>query len=307
MDNGPIFIGGLSFSGKTQLRLMLLEHPNIIITRRTRMWTRFYGRYGDLRRERNFERCLGAMTRYQPVRALNPDPQRIRQAFWQGAPTYERLFALIHQHHAEQIGKRRWGDQLGFVEQYADLILAAYPTAKMIHMLRDPRERYEEAAATSRRHRFRLGWETAAWRRSAQLADRNQQRYPERYKVVYNERLIIHPEETAAEVYDFLGEQPPPKSVALNADASPGAGNALLAKKEVSRPTGGGNNGKLLTISRRNIAFIQRYAKREMVAFDYRPLAVRLTAASWPAFLLLDWPLGLAGAVMWQAWGSKRF
>lgn len=300
MDNGPIFIGGLSFSGKTQLRLMLLEHPNIIITRRTRMWTRFYDRYGDLRHERNFERCLGAMTRYKPVQALKPDPQRIRREFWQGAPTYERLFALIHQHHAEQVGKRRWGDQLGFVEQYADLILAAYPTAKMIHMLRDPRERYEEAAATSKRRRVRLGWETAAWRRSAQLANRHQQRYPERYKVVSNERLLSHPEEVQAEVYDFLGEQPPPTVSALGADKS------HQAETVQARPTGGGSNGKLLTISKRDVAFIQSYASREMLAFDYRPVAVRLTAANWPAFLLLDWPLGLAGAVLWQAWGSKR-
>ena len=78
MSNGPIFIGGLSFSGKTQLRLLLGTHPNIVITRRTRMWTRFYGRFGDLSRPENFERCLEAMLRNKHICALNPDPARIR-------------------------------------------------------------------------------------------------------------------------------------------------------------------------------------------------------------------------------------
>ena len=31
----PIFIGGLSYSGKTPLRIMLSAHPNILLTRRT--------------------------------------------------------------------------------------------------------------------------------------------------------------------------------------------------------------------------------------------------------------------------------
>ena len=53
---GPIFIGGLSFSGKTTLRLMLSSHPVIVLSRRTYMWQRFYGRYGDLRRPENLER-----------------------------------------------------------------------------------------------------------------------------------------------------------------------------------------------------------------------------------------------------------
>ena len=42
----PIFIGGLSFTGKTQLRAMLSAHPNILIARRTHLWDRFYKRYG---------------------------------------------------------------------------------------------------------------------------------------------------------------------------------------------------------------------------------------------------------------------
>src|SRR5262245_50478355 len=116
MNGGPIFIGGLAHSGKTELGLMLSAHPNIVLTRRTYMWTRFYNRYGDLNRSDNFERCLTAMLRHKYMQVLEPDPERIRQEFWQGPPTYTRLFALFQEHYAERVGKPRWADQLGFIE-----------------------------------------------------------------------------------------------------------------------------------------------------------------------------------------------
>jgi hypothetical protein len=318
MSNGPIFIGGLSFSGKTQLRLLLGTHPNIVITRRTRMWTRFYGRFGDLSRPENFERCLEAMLRNKHICALNPDPARIREQFWQGTPAYERLFALIHEQHAERLGKPRWGDQLGSVEQYADPIFAAYPTARMIHLIRDPRARYAEkrssesssrkdaknakarrldelgtsseperrenlAIFASSRQRFirdrtKVGWETAAWRRSAQLAQRNRQRYPNRYLVLHNEQLLGCPEQTLREVYEFLDESFFP---------------AALSKHESLAS----DNGRPCAISGREVAFIQTYAKPEMLALGYRPQPVQLSFKDRASYLLVDWPVNLAGTL----------
>ena len=105
------------------------------------MWPRYYGRYGDLGRPEQLERCLADMLKSKHIRALEPDPARIRQEFRQGEPTYGRLFALFQEHFAERQGKARWGDQLGFVERYVDPIFAAYPEARLIHMIRDQRER----------------------------------------------------------------------------------------------------------------------------------------------------------------------
>ena len=108
MDKGPIFIGGPDRSGKTLLRLALSLHPQIGITKRTDLWTRFYGRYGDLERSDNFERCISAILAYKHVRVLQPDGTRLRSEFSQGEPTYARLFALIHQQYSERLGKPRW-------------------------------------------------------------------------------------------------------------------------------------------------------------------------------------------------------
>ena len=61
---------------------------------------------------------------------LKADPKRIRREFWEGQASYARLFGLIHMQNAESNGKRRWGDELGLIERYADEIFAAFPRAR---------------------------------------------------------------------------------------------------------------------------------------------------------------------------------
>ena len=94
MYRAPVFIGGPDRCGKTTMRAFLTSHPNIAIPPiGSNMWTYFYGQYGDLGEEGNFERCLGAMLGYKHVAQLQPDVERVRREFWAGEPTYARLFA----------------------------------------------------------------------------------------------------------------------------------------------------------------------------------------------------------------------
>jgi hypothetical protein len=112
-QRGPIFIGGPDRCGKTTLQAFLSSHPNIAIPAvGSNYWTYFYGQYGDLSKPENFKRCLDAMLKYKHALFLKPDADRIRREFWEGEPTYARLFALFHQHYAEREGKPV-GDQTG--------------------------------------------------------------------------------------------------------------------------------------------------------------------------------------------------
>ena len=297
VGTGPIFIGGLSYSGKTYLRLMLLANPNLMITRRTKMWTRYYNRFGDLGTDENFERCLQIMMQAKHIQDLQPDPDRIRREFWQGAPTYGRLFALFHAHHAESAGRPRWGDQLGRVEAFADPIFAAYPNAKMIHMVRDPRARTAESLISSRYRRAKLGWETAAWRWSARLAKRNAGRYPDRYQIIHFEALLGSPEETMRQVCGFIDESFLPSM--LTVENVPGLPHGINPSE---------NGGEIDTIfNNREVALLQAGAGKEMAAFDYHPRPLTLSVEDYIALPTVDGPLNLAGQALWWLQEGRNF
>lgn len=305
-QEGPIFIGGLSHSGKTPLRLMLAAHPDLAMSRRTYMWDRFYDRYGDLNRPANFERCLEAMLGYKAIRALQADPERIRHQFWQGPPTYGRLFGLFHQQYATRLGKRRWGDQLGFVERYADRIFEAYPSARMIHMVRDPRDRMDVAMSLSRYRKGKVGWSTARWLHSARLTQRNLERYPGRYKVVRYETLVIRPEETVRAICEFIGEAFMPEMMY--------AGNTGTSGKETNvkrRGTCSGTSAQLREketyrrMSKRDLAFTQAYTRHQLRGLDYPLEPTELTLPERLMFYFIDWPANRAGMAAWNTLNAR--
>lgn len=293
VGTAPIFIGGLSRSGKTQLRIVLGAHPEISLTRRTRMWDRFYARFGDLHEPPNLDRCLSTMLRDPGVQQLAPDEHRVRRELAEGPRTYARLFGLMHQHHAERAGKRRWGDQLGFVERFADPIFAAFPSARMVHMVRDPRHR----SFSSRRwlvSRARLGWETAMWLRSAELAVHNQRLYPGRYLILRYEAFSARPVDTAEAVCSFIGERfLPPMADALR-------GLRLDGCNAGPRPA------SIADLSAPDTAFLDRYAGCEMARFGYPRVGAPLTPRDRVAFGLATWPLNRLSMAAWRTLGARE-
>jgi hypothetical protein len=282
---------------------LLSSHPNIAISSKgSNMWTYFSGRYGDLSKCDNFERCLAAMLRYGHVQVLNPNPERIREEFWRGEPTCARLFALFHIHYAEQLGKLRWGDQSGLVECFADRILSAYPGAKMIHMVRDPRDRCAEAVNHRSSCREKVGVGTAKWLYSVSLAKRNQERHPHCYKIVRYETLVSQPEETLRDVCTFLNEDYIDRMLVIE-------GSISFRKAGGNRSDGNDGRGNVSTafvgryqqvMSKCEIAFVQAYAKRSMAAYGYELTPVRFSPRGYMRFCSIEHPVNVACMVSWR-------
>lgn len=305
----PIYVGGLDRSGKTTMRGFLVSHPNIAIPPvGSNMETYFYGRFGDLGRSENLTRCLEAMLAYSHVRVLDPDPDRIRREFAQGPPTYARLFSLFLRHYAEREGKPRWGAQTGLIERYADHLFAAYPATKIIHMVRDPRDRYEASLDLWPNGRGRAGGATARWRYSMRLAERNLARYPDGYMVVRYEDLVTHTEEILRDVCRFLREPFYPEMLTMS--------GAPERRERLSANVGGGSSDDLLSrefigrfrgpVPRRELAFIQLHAGRLMRRYGYRPDELHLSVSAWARFSTLDWPSQLARMVAWRSFEALR-
>ena len=295
---GPIFVAGVDRSGLGLLGELLDAHPAIAISRRTNFWSFYHGRFGDLATPGNLERCVHEMLRYTRIQALQPDRDALLDALAvDGPPTYARLFATLQEQHLRRIGKSRWGDKSLDSEAHAGVILAAYPDAVMMHVIRDPRDRYASQASHRGRARGRVGSGIALWNWSVQHARRNLARHPGRYAVVRYEDLVTRPEATLRRVCTFVGEDFAPEM--LDAPAQDGYASGG-ARRRAFTATSIGRFRRDLTP--REVASIERAARRGMAEFGYAAAAARL-----------PWPDRFAAAIdvprnLWRmtAWRAKR-
>jgi hypothetical protein len=210
------------------------------------------------------------------IRALQPDREFLRREFQRGPRTYAHLFAVLHRQHAQILGKTRWGDQTESLERFADPIFAAFPKARIIHMLRDPRDRYEAIVARGSSYPGRLGEATAQWMDSAHLALRNERLYSDRYKVMRYETMVTKPEEALREVCAFLGITSIPEMLAL--------GNASRFKNGYKN--GASKRSPLSTeyigrfqhhLASYELAYIQQRTELLIAVLGYPPVPVRLS------------------------------
>jgi hypothetical protein len=300
MERGPIFIGGLDQSGKTPLRRMLSAHPELLLTRRTYMWSRFYKRFGSLSDPSNLERCLSAMQSQTAIQEMHPDLGQIRRDFIQGSQTYERLFELFHRQNLERTGKRRWGDQLGLVERFADVIFSAFSEAKMIHMIRDPRDRSAQGADKKHQARGKSGWLTARWKFSAHLAQHNSRRYQGQYLVVRYEDLMQDTEKTLHRICGFLNEEYLPVMLEVPIHDQT-LGQEEKGKRQNKHPRSSTSAVKT------QVAFTQLFAGRDLRNFGYSVQPVALSAGERVKFSVIDLPANLAGLIAWNLTERREF
>jgi len=307
MENGPIFIGGLDGSGKTYIRRALSQHPDLSMTRRTYMWTRFYNHYGDLSDPDRLKKCLHDMLEHKPIRELQPDTKQIMDEFYKSTPSYARLFALIHDQYAKRSGKRRWGDQLAYVERFTDVIFSAYPGAKMVHMIRDPRSLRNSGSSNRKVKPGRTGWSTARWMHDARLAERNQRFFPDRYCIIPFEALQTHPVKTLQDVCGFLGEEVSAEMVAFLETVRPEAGEDESGGSVPFDGERGASDADHGTPDRSTAGlFTQTVARKYLMLFGYPFETIRLSLRGHMKYFLIDLPVNILGMIAWYSLESRK-
>jgi hypothetical protein len=298
---GPIFLAGADRSGIGLLGEILECHPDIAMTRRTNFWVRYWGRFGDLRRTENVDRCLQAMTADRRMRMLEPDRDRLL-ADLAADPTYRTLFASLQRQRTERLGRTVWGDKSLGSEADADRILTSFPTARMVHVIRDPRDRYASYAHHRAGGRGGVGAGAATWLHSVRLARRHLRRYPDRYLVVRYERLVHDPGRTIRDVCAFLGVD----ARGLVRDDVPGAPPALRPGVPASGPIHTRSVGRFAErLTRRELIVLQVVTGRRMRRCGYAHAPVGLAdgdgwrVAATVRFALAELPVDLLRAAVW--------
>ena len=303
MNRGPIYLAGIERSGTSLMYALLASHPNIAMTRRTNLWMYFNNQYGDLNNAENLERCLSMMAQYKRLRAIQIDIDRVRRDFTQGEKTYARLFTLIEGHFAEKQGKVRWGDKSLNTERYMDDIFAVFPDAKIIHMMRDPRDRYASAKTRWTDMKGRVGAGTAMWLESVKLARRGTRKYPNQYMVVRYEDLVADPEKMLRKICEFLGEEYVPEMLTMiGAPTHRNKGsNSSYGKREIGKISTDSIARYRQVLSPQEIKYMQDFSKDGMREFGYELDDIRLSARQWVNYIVVDWLFNFARMTFWTA------
>jgi Sulfotransferase family len=139
----PIFLVGCPRSGTTLLSAMLHAHPRIAIPPETRFLLPAYedrSSFGDLRDRANrvalAERITGRGSRFKD---LGLDRGEVIEAIADGPPTLGSAMGIVWREFAESRGKARWGEKRPGYWRYMDVVNRLFPTAQVIHLVRDPR------------------------------------------------------------------------------------------------------------------------------------------------------------------------
>ena len=302
MGRGPIFVGGLERTGTSLIYALLASHPNLAMTRRTNWWTYFDGQYGNLADDANLDRCLTAMMRYRRHRKLEPDSDRLRDEFRAGKRSYCRLFALLEEQHAERVGKPRWGDKSLHTERYAERVFECFPDARVLHMVRDPRDRYASALKRWESNRGGVGSATAAWIASVRLGERNEKRYPDRFRIVRYETLANDPEATLRDLCAFIDEPYDPAMLAMGGanDFREAGGNSSFGRFTAGHVSTASIGRYRKVLSESQVAFMQSLAGNVMRAHGYEVSPVSLSGFGAFRYRLLDRPMNTARMVAWR-------
>ncbi len=202
------------------------------------------------------------------------------------------MFALFHTQYAAKLGKPRWGVQSVSEDYYTELILTTYPTAQMIYLIRDPRDRHEAMASRRSPKPGEVAASTASWLYSVKLAKHHQQLYPDRFKVVRYEALVSQPEAVMRDVLAFLDESYEPIRPLLQ--------NGVQYRDDKISTDFVGRFRQAMP--KHEIAFMQICAKQDMMTYNYELEPIQFSFSEYVPFYFVKLPTNWMLTEVWRLW-----
>lgn len=208
--NAPFFIVACGRSGSSLLSRMLNAHPRLAVPNETHLFDNYYrllSNYGDLGVARNRERLVDDILSTARMREWSPKVDREQVLSSIKVPSFSGIADAILRSWSEMQNKSRWGEKTPQHLSYWREILACFPDAKFIHIVRDGRD-------------VALSWirapfgpktvYTAAkrWVQDLAQADDLKASVPEQtFLEIRYEDLLQNPEQVLAEICRYLDEE----------------------------------------------------------------------------------------------------
>jgi len=205
----PIFVVGNARSGSTLLASLLGRHPDIQATPETHFFSVSYSGF-FLRRflvKRRLEDLLRfAFDKNVRLQDLGLDRSELKSVLacepkLDTKAVLDAIFHLVLQ----KSGKTRILEKTPRHIEHIDQILRWYPDAKILCTIRDPRDSIESLIAVpwthsnAQRHAARWSW-------CAKKARNFERRFPNAFKIVKYEDIVLKPQETMGNISNFISE-----------------------------------------------------------------------------------------------------
>jgi len=211
LEKPPIFIVGCPRSGTTLLRLVIHSHPNIVIPPENRfMWAVYFRRlyFGDLKKEKNRRRLARWIINYRRKRFedLKIDPDLWEDEAAKASPTIGSVVSTLFRIYARKYHKPRWGDKRPNYIRGLQKLLTIFPTAKIIHIIRDGRSCVASLKKMKWWKKGSIG-AIARWVEVMNKAEKARRTYSvEQYYEIQYEELVKNPEKTLRKLCNFIDE-----------------------------------------------------------------------------------------------------
>jgi hypothetical protein len=197
MSRAPIFIGGMFKSGTSLLRAMLGQHSAIA----SGLETYWFDWDWSARESDDMKVMYGRLAHFFDMSVAEVTGMAIDSA------TAEEFLATLMTEVARRQGKPRWAEKTPGNVAHADRIWAAWPDAKIVHIIRDPRDVFAslvEARKWDSPDEFADRWASTIGRGLRLKGEINPS--AKSYLAIRYEDLIAAPEQTMRRVIEFIGE-----------------------------------------------------------------------------------------------------
>jgi len=208
MQFKPVFIVGHPRSGSTLLAARLGQHSKLHSTPETHYFDLSYS--GNLFQRwlacRNRERFERFVTAGNPrLEDLKISIDEIKEISRRQFPAFDSVLRVIMDREAALNGKERCVEKTPRHLEHVPLIIKWFPGAKIIAIIRDGRDAIRSLLNVSWTHND-LGRHAAHWSSNVAQCVEFAKRYPENFKLIRYEQLLIEPEATLRGVCEFIGE-----------------------------------------------------------------------------------------------------
>ena len=219
----PLFIIGNPRSGTTLLRLVVTSHSNVCIPPEAGFVCWFSGVYGawtqsDWANQNNTQNFLEAVATSKKFETWGLNISDLLAAFKTELPiNYSSACSIIYNEYRKKNkpSASMWGDKNNFYINHVELINELYPSARFIHILRDPRDvacSYIELSRLKSKSIYRPNLPNDPveianqWLQNNVSASRSLSRLSKSQRLcIRYEDLALNPKNTLSTICSFLG------------------------------------------------------------------------------------------------------